>query len=169
MKRRKMVATEELNLAPLIDILSNMLFFLMTTVSFLTLKTLNASVPAMAKPGEKVDTLDQVNVSVEVLPEGFVLKASGQPDDKSARRLELSKTIPRRSSGELDAKELTEELWEVKKVASSQKTVMIFPADGILFQDIVATMDATRDMASLVDPTKRVLLFPRPVLSELVK
>jgi biopolymer transport protein ExbD len=169
MIRRKTIEESELNLAPLIDIFANMLFFLMTTVSFLTLKTLNASVPAMAKPGEKVDTLDQVNVSVEVLAEGYVLKASGQPDDKSARRLELSKTIPRRSSGQLDAKELTDELWEVKKVASSQKTVMIFPGDGIAFQDVVVTMDATRDMPSLVDPKKRVLLFPRPVLSELVK
>lgn len=169
MMRRKKIDDVELNLAPLIDIFANMLFFLMTTVSFLTLKTLNASVPAMAKPGEKVDTLDQVNVSVEVLPEGFVLKASGQPDDKSARRLELSKTIARRSNGQLDVDELTDELWEVKKVASSQKVVMIFPAANIPFQDVVATMDATRDMASLVDPKKRVLLFPRPVLSELVQ
>jgi len=169
MIRRKKFEQGELNLAPLIDIFANMLFFLMTTVSFLTLKTLNASVPAMAKPGEKVDTLDQVNVSVEVLPEGYVLKASGQPDDKSARRMDLSKSIARKSSGELDTEELTEELWEVKKAASSQKVVMIFPAENIPFQDVIATMDATRDMASLVDPTKRVLLFPRPVLSELVK
>ena len=46
--RRKRHEEKEVDLAALVDILSNMLFFLLTTVSFLQLKTLNASVPALS-------------------------------------------------------------------------------------------------------------------------
>ena len=167
--RRSRMEEVELNLAALIDIFSIMLFFLMTTVSFLTLKTLNASVPAAAKKGESVDTKDGVNVSVEIKTEGYVLKASGQPANQSASRLNLDKTIPRAGDGQLQPKKLTEELWEIKKVASEVKAIMIFPEDGMRFQDIIATMDASRDMPSIIDRRKRVQLFPRPVLSELSK
>lgn len=167
--RRRTAEEVELNLAALIDIFSIMLFFLMTTVTFLTLKTLNASVPAAAKKGESVDTKDGVNVSVEIKTEGYVLKASGQPADGRRDRLNIDQTFARKSDGTLPTKKLTEELWEIKKVASEVKTIMIFPEDGTRFQDVVSTMDASRDMPSIIDPKKRVQLFPRPVLSELVK
>lgn len=167
--RRREAEDVELNLAALIDIFSIMLFFLMTTVTFLTLKTLNAAVPAAAKKGESVDTKDGVNVSVEIKPTGYVLKASGQPQNQSASRLDIDKTFARESDGTLPTKDLTEELWEIKKVASEVKVIMIFPEDGTQFQDVISTMDASRDMPSIVDPRKRVQLFPRPVLSELAK
>ena len=53
MLRRRAHQETELNLSALIDIFSIMLFFLMTTVTFLTLKTLNAAVPAVAKKGRR--------------------------------------------------------------------------------------------------------------------
>jgi biopolymer transport protein ExbD len=167
--KRRVVEDTELNLAALIDIFSIMLFFLMTTVTFLTLKTLNASVPAAAKKGESVDTKDGVNVSLEIKTEGYVLKASGQPENRGASRLNIDKIIPRDSDGQLKTKKLTEELWEIKKVASEVKAIMLFPEDGTKFQDVISTMDASRDMPSIIDPKKRVQLFPRPVLSELAK
>ena len=167
--RRKEAEDIELNLAALIDIFSIMLFFLMTTVTFLTLKTLNAAVPAAAKKGQSVDTKDGVNVSVEITEAGYVLKASGQPQNRSSGRLDINKELARDGNKVLPTQDLTEELWEIKKAASEVKVIMIFPEDGTHFQDVISTMDASRDMPSIVDPRKRVQLFPRPVLSEINK
>lgn len=167
MVRRRVFEEPELNLSALIDIFSIMLFFLMTTVTFLTLKTLNAAVPAMAKKGEQVDTAEGVNVSLEINAEGYALKASGTPPTPGASRLDIDLKLERKD-GKLPTKALTKELWEIKKVADT-KVIMIFPDDGTPFQEVVATMDASREMPSILDPNKRVPLFGKPVLSELVK
>lgn len=170
--RRRNSEPGEINLAALIDIFSTMLFFLMTTVTFMSLKTLNAAVPALSK-GD-VSTDDGVNVSVRITDEGYVFQASGQPADASHKRLELNVEIPRTkglldSEPRWDAKKLTEECWKVKKIAPEVKNVMIFPEPDIPFDTVVRTMDATREMPSIIDPSKRVPLFTRPVLSELIK
>jgi hypothetical protein len=63
---------------------------------------------------------------------------------------------------------LTAELWDIKKKAPEAKNIMIFPEQGTVFEEIVHTMDASREMASILDSRKKVPLFTRPVLSELV-
>jgi biopolymer transport protein ExbD len=156
----------EVDLAALVDVLANMLFFLLATVTFLQLKTLNAAVPALSK-GD-VSTGKAVDVTVEIRGAGYALKASGEPADKKQAALAIQKELPRKSDGQLDTKSLTRELWDIKKLAPEVKNIMIFPEQGIVFDEIVQTMDASRDMPSLLDPRKRVPLFTRPVLSELV-
>lgn len=170
--RRRSHEPTELNIAALIDIFSTMLFFLMTTVTFMSLKTLNAAVPALSKGA--VSTSDGVNVSVRITDEGYVFQASGQPADTTQKALDINIEIPRTkglldSTPRWDAKKLTEECWKVKKIAPEVKNVMIFPEPDIPFDTVVLTMDATREMPSIIDPSKRVPLFTRPVLSELIK
>lgn len=164
--RRKAHEEKEVDLAALVDILGNMLFFLLATVSFLQLKTLNASVPALSTG--PVSTGRSVDVTVEIKAAGLVLKASGEPADTSQKPVAVQMDIPRLSDGKLDAKTLTEELWKIKKIAPETKNIMIFPEQVVKFDDVVTTMDAAREMPSLVDPNKKVPLFTRPVLSELV-
>jgi hypothetical protein len=149
-----------------------MLFFLMTTVTFLSLKTLNASVPALSK-GD-VSTDDGVNVSLNIKPDGYQLQASGQPADASQKALSIDMQIPRVKGimdpqPMLDTTKLTKELWEIKKVAPEVKNIMIFPAPDTPFEEVIASMDASREMPSIINPRKRVPLFTRPVLSELIK
>jgi biopolymer transport protein ExbD len=167
MRRRKIEGDKEVDLAALVDILANMLFFLLATVSFLQLKTLNASVPALSDKTEVVSD-KAVNVTIEIKSTGHVLKVTGQPADKTQKALTIQKDIARLSDGSLDTKSLTKELWEVKKISPETKNVMIFPEQTMPFEDIVRTMDAAREMPSIIDPKKKVPLFPRPVLSELV-
>ena len=173
MVRRKL-EPEGLNLNSMIDILSIMLFFLMTTVSFLTLKTLNASVPKVSSGA--VSTGNGVDVSVEILKEGYRLKASGQPEDPSQKPLAIDKMIPLRAPDvlhqetepQLDEKALTAALWDIKKVAPEVKVILIFPKDDTPFQSIIRTMDAAREKRSTLDRNKVVPMFTKPVLSETV-
>lgn len=164
MARRKH-EEKEVDLAALVDIMSNMLFFLLATVSFLQLKTLNAAVPALSIASD-VST-KSVNVTVEIKASGYVLKVDGESADPSVGKVAISREIPR-VDGQLLPKELTKELWEVKKKTPETKNIMIFPEQGVVFEEIVKTMDASREMTSIVDPNKKVPLFSRPVLSELV-
>jgi biopolymer transport protein ExbD len=166
MRPRKRHEEKEVDLAALVDIFSNMLFFLLATVSFLQLKTLNAAVPALSTSA--VTTGKAVDVTVEIKRDGFVLKATGDAADPNVKFKPVQLDIGRNSDGTLDAKKLTKELWEIKKQAPETKNIMIFPEQGIVFEDIVKTMDASREMPSLIDPNKKVPLFTRPVLSELV-
>jgi biopolymer transport protein ExbD len=163
--RRRPHEERELDLAALVDIFSNMLFFLLATVSFLQLKTLNAAVPVLSS-GE-VSTGKSIDVSVEIRADGYMLKAQGQSPDPNISFTPVSMPIPRRD-GKLDAKELQKQLWDIKKVAPETKNIMIFPEPGTVFDDIVLTMDTSRDMPSITNAKNRVQLFPRPVLSELV-
>ena len=109
-----------------------------------------------------------MTVSVEITPEGYRLKASGQPQNTNEKRMAIDERIPRKGE-DLAAKKLTARLWEIKKKAPEVRTVMIFPEDGTLFQDIILTMDHSREMPSILDKKKTVPLFTRPVLSELAK
>ena len=161
MKRRKHEESE-VDLAALVDVLANMLFFLLATVTFLQLKTLNASVPALST-GKAVD----VSVEIHNAPGGFVLNATGDPADKSQGTLAVKLEIAR-NGDKLDTKALTAALWDIKKKAPEAKNIMIFPEQGTQFEEIVATMDASREMKSILDSKKKVPLFTRPVLSELV-
>jgi len=166
MVKRRAHEEKEVDLAALVDVLSNMLFFLLATVTFLQLKTLNAAVPALSTG--PVSTGKAVDVSVEIHPTGFALKASGDPADKSQGSLQVQLDIPRTGDGKLDTKALTAALWDIKKKAPETKNIMIFPEQGTQFEEIVQTMDASREMKSILDSKKKVPLFTRPVLSELV-
>jgi biopolymer transport protein ExbD len=165
MVRRRHHEEREIDLAALVDVLSNMLFFLLATVTFLQLKTLNAAVPALSTG--PVSTGKGIDVSFEVRRSGFVVKASGEPKDPSVTFTPIDERIPRKADGRLDTETLSKRLWEVKKVAPELKNILIFPEQHITFDEIVAAMDASREMPSLLDPTKKVPLFSRPVLSEL--
>ena len=164
--RKRPHEEREVDLAALVDILGNMLFFLLATVSFLQLKTLNASVPALSTG--PVSTGRSVDVTVEIKAAGFSLKATGEPADTSQKPVAVQIDIARLSDGALDIKALSDELWKIKKIAPETKNIMIFPEQTVKFDDVVNTMDAAREMPSLVDPKKKVPLFTRPVLSELV-
>ena len=164
--RRRHHEEKEVDLAALVDIFSNMLFFLLTTVSFLQLKTLNASVPALSSGA--VSTGKSVDVSVEVRATGLILKATGEAADAKVGKVNVSAEIPRKGDGTLDGDELTRQLWALKQKTPETKNILIFPEAGVPFGDIVATMDASREMKSIIKGAPRVPLFTRPVLSELV-
>src|SRR5215212_918730 len=92
-KRREIEGEKEVDLAALVDILGNMLFFLLATVSFLQLKTLNASVPALSSG--PVTTGKSVDVTIEVKQTGYSLKVTGEAADPSVGKVELQRDIPR--------------------------------------------------------------------------
>ena len=163
-RRRRIEGDKEVDLAALVDIFSNMLFFLIATVSFLQLKTLNAAVPTLS--ASAVSTGKSIDITVEIRADGYHLNATGEPADKSVKFTPVNKTIGRKD-GRLDSRELTRDLWEIKKLAPDVKNIIISPEPAIVFDEIIQTMDATREMPSILDPKKKVPLFTRPIVTPL--
>ena len=99
---------------------------------------------------------------------GYKLQANGPVEDPEAPELAIDKDIPKKGDN-YDTEALTAELWEIKRKASQHKNIMIFPAADIPVEHVINTMDATREMPSIINRNKRVPLFTRPVLSEIIK
>ena len=147
MTKKAMAETKEVDLAALVDIMGNMLFFLLATVVFVQLHTVNASIPTVGTPG------DGVSVNVEIKADGYVVKTYGLEQNVDA-------TLPR------DTQKLTKQLWAIKQLSLATKSITITPDDEITTQEILATIDAAREMPSISDPKRKVPLFTKPALAD---
>jgi biopolymer transport protein TolR len=146
--------TGELNLVPYLDIVTNIIIFLIASVAFnvnfanvnVTLPTLTSGSGAAAEPQKP-----PLNLTVTAGASGFTVGASGG----------ILPSIPKLPSGTYDYKALTLQLMEIKAVPdTADETRATFNADGqIPYQIVIETLDAMRE------DTSGKLLFPDVVFA----
>ena len=144
--------TGEINLVPYMDIVTNIIIFLLASVvNQVSLGNVNVSLPALSSGAGGEDEQKQeekipLNLTVTVGQTGFTVAASGG----------ILPAIPKLPTGQYDYKALTAKLTEIKAVPSNQEeTKANFNADsGIPYDIVVQTLDAMRE-----DATGR-MLFP---------
>lgn len=142
----------ELNLVPYMDIVTNIIIFLLASVvNQVALGNINVSVPTIASGGgaSAEDTPPEkppLNLTVSVGASGFTIAASGG----------VLPIIPKLANGQYDYKSLTTKLREIKSDPNNaEETKANFNADATTAYDVViATLDAMRQ----TDDGK--LLFP---------
>jgi biopolymer transport protein TolR len=132
----------ELNLVPYMDIVTNIIIFLLASVvNQVALGNINVSVPTIASGGSASE--DQpppekppLNLTVSVGASGFTVAASGG----------VLPIIPKLPNGQYDYKALTTKLKEIKSNPdNATETKANFNADANIPYDIVvATLDAMR-------------------------
>jgi biopolymer transport protein TolR len=126
---RKKPLHAELNLVPYIDLLTCMVAFLLITAVWTQLARLKVS---QRGPGTIDDGVsDELRVAVAVHGEGFNLIVGHE-----------QKPLPMKA-GELDYATLTRELAALKSVHPDKSNVEVISEDGVVFEKIVRTMDAT--------------------------
>ncbi len=142
----------ELNLVPYMDIVTNIIIFLLASVvNQVALGNINVSVPTIASGGGSSE--DQpppekppLNLTVSVGASGFTVAASGG----------VLPIIPKQPNGQYDYKALTAKLKEIKSNPdNATETKANFNADANIPYDIVvATLDAMRqdDAGKLLFP-----------------
>ncbi|HVV51053.1 MAG TPA: biopolymer transporter ExbD [Polyangia bacterium] len=144
----------ELNLVPYMDIVTNIIIFLLASVvNQVALANINVSVPSISQGGASAE--DQppppekppLNLTVTVGSGGFVVAASGG----------VLPVIPKLPSGQYDYPALTAKLKEIKSNPdNAEETKANFNADANIPYDIVvATLDAMR-----TDEATGKILFP---------
>jgi biopolymer transport protein TolR len=132
----------ELNLVPYMDIVTNIIIFLLASVvNQVALGNINVSSPTIsAGAGDGSDTpppeKPPLNLTITVGASGYVVAASGG----------VLPAIPKMPNGQYDYKTLTAKLREIKSNPdNAEETKATFNADANIPYDIViATLDAMR-------------------------
>jgi biopolymer transport protein ExbD len=131
----------ELNLVPYMDIVTNIIIFLLASVvNQVALGNINVSSPTISSGGGAADSpppeRPPLNLTVTVGASGYIIGASGG----------VLPPIPRLPNGQYDYKALTAKLKEIKGTPdAADETKATFNADANIPYDIVIpTLDAMR-------------------------
>jgi biopolymer transport protein ExbD len=164
-----MPAEVDLNLTALMDILSNLLFFLLASFGATILMSVNASTPVQSADRSDAPTVkNAVTVNVKVAKTGFEVTASGTaqtPEELAA----LGRKIAAAPDG-LDFPKLAEQLLAIKGKYPQSDTLILIPEAGVSYESLIKTMDAARQKDINVAGDKHnVKMFPNVVVTTVVK
>ena len=165
MKRKKPETDQALNVTPLIDILSNMVFFLMLSISFLHLRTLSASM-TQASDSNDLDTETALTVTVGMDDKGYQAGAR-DPGAQKASDATVNKDFPM-VKGKYDNKGLQMWLRELKLKYPKSDSVILTPDPDISLALVVDAMDACRE-APATSGDGMIPTFTKVVLSSINK
>jgi biopolymer transport protein ExbD len=163
------VAVVQLNLTALMDILSNLLFFLLAAFGATIVMVINGTVPVQSADESGVaDTKRIVTVNVAVKKEGFSVSALGTAFTQEELD-ELGREIPLKGKDH-DFATLGVSLRGIKQKYPKSDTVILTPDAGLRYELLVRTMDTAREYEVKEGLAMHsVALFPTVVVSTLVK
>lgn len=173
--RRKVKVREkddstELNLVPYLDILMNLIIFMLMSITGLAVfGTLNVNVPAYASEADTAekqeDSKPDYLLTVAISEKGFFVAASGGVLGQVGEAGEIIQgepTIPRLQDGNYNYPDLTRKMVQIKGTPEfkDETKVRIVADASIQYEVLVGTMDAIREI-----PGHRSDLFPDVNLS----
>jgi biopolymer transport protein TolR len=132
--------TGDLNLVPYMDIVTNIIIFLLASVvTQVSLGNINVASPTIGTgPAESETKPDKppLNLTVTVAANGFIIAGSGA----------VIPPVPKLPTGQYDFEGLTNRLGEIKKEVAGDETKAIFNADAYIpYELVVRTLDAMRE------------------------
>jgi biopolymer transport protein TolR len=156
-------ASGELNIVPFLDIVTNIIMFLLaTTAAVLTTVELEAHLPTLSRGRARgaVDTGSTLNLSVTVSEDGIIVAGSGGKLAPGCTQMLSGRviTIPRQADGTFNFPALTQCLVTVHGTFPDERQSILTADPNIEFNDIIHAMDAMRS-----DGTTE--LFPEIMLS----
>jgi len=154
---------QELNIVPYLDILMNLIMFMLLSITGLSaFGILNVNAPNYGGPTTQVtEEGDKPKLLLTVLisKKGFYVAATGgvvgQQQQGQANPAEAPPSIPKKSDGSYDYTALTENMVNVKKEFPSESKVIVGAEGDIPYEVLVQTMDAIRETPG----KERKLLF----------
>jgi biopolymer transport protein ExbD len=154
-----------LNLTPLMDVMSNILFFLLAAFGATVVAILPTTVPVRSTDtAAAVAEEEKVNVTIKA--EALLLTVGcDSPNIDPAKLRELAGKIGKKD-GTYDFGALNLLVRRIKESYPASKTVILVPEDDMAYEVIVKIMDAVRDYR--LPDGRKIELFPEVVLSALV-
>ncbi len=140
----------ELNVIPYLDIIMNILVFLICTLSVVFMSTIDTVPPTLPDPGKGRATQDiktkALNLTALITSEGVSLKTSDGNLATGCNSFGQGITVPK-LDGKYDAKELTRCARELKKKnerAATENQVTITANPDVDYQYVIDAIDALR-------------------------
>lgn len=136
---------EELSLVPYLDVMMNLVIFMLVTIaSFMPLGILTIYPPSIRKDdaGTAEKPPESINLSVAISQDaGYLILSNDGP----------APPIPRKANGEWDYEALGKRAVEIKNKHKEERTVTLSADRPIRYEVIIKTMDALRaDKAKLL-------------------
>jgi biopolymer transport protein TolR len=135
----------ELNIIPFLDIIMNVLMFVLATVAVTFTATIDSTPPSLGGKGVRGES-KALNLSVFVVNDGFSLKASGGNIATGCRTVGPGLTVPK-VRNEYDYATLTDCAKNVKEFSPEfrdETQVTITANGGIDYQTVIRAIDAVR-------------------------
>lgn len=157
----------DLNLTPLMDVMSNILFFLLAGFGAAIISFLAATVPVQSDSDSAPDAprTDKVTVNLQIAVEGYKISIANDkiPSEELAKSKQL---IAKGDKAGYDNVALSAALLQIKRRYPASDTIMIVPSESTVYEEIVGAMDASKDVRQ---EGQRMRLFPKAVIADLVK
>jgi hypothetical protein len=176
MAKKRLGAAEELNLVPIMNLVTILIPFLLMAAQFISLAVIDSTLPAIGPPqpaDQQPDEDPPLSLSIAITDEGFRIKGNGIDEIIGATEEEGENpppTIPCTVQGcptpdAYNVTELTRMLVEIKGLAGNdeEENVILVPENETPYEVLVLTMDAARR-----DPARsgdEGLLFPFVVIA----
>lgn len=151
--------TGELNIVPYLDIMVNLIMFMLVTQSIsVALGVVDVTAPTYAAPGvaggPKKDPRTDLKLTVGVAVDGFYIAAKGgvlgddaEPETTETTPDNVAKrppTIPKLANGRYNYDELTRKLRGIKTLFPDAVALYLAADQGVTYAAIVRTLDASR-------------------------
>jgi biopolymer transport protein TolR len=136
----------ELNIVPFLDIITNVLMFVLATVSVTFTATIDTFPPRAGGSGGRPPTTPTLGLTVIVVPDGFSMKASGGNVAAGCNGAGPGLAIPK-ANNDYDYASLNACAKKLKGISpdfASETAVTISANANIPYQVIIATIDALR-------------------------
>ncbi|NBX93170.1 MAG: hypothetical protein EBQ85_08080 [Proteobacteria bacterium] len=142
---------DTLNLTPMIDMITCLMFFLLMFASILPVVIIDAPLPKIASTAEEVkkakDTTNKLEIMVWISPKGFQVRSDMSPE-KNIPFTAVGNLDPKAAQSALDAAlgDLHKFLVQLKQKRPNTKEITFMPSDDTPYSVLVGTMDAARDL-----------------------
>ena len=159
------------DLTALLDILSNIIFFLMASFGAAVVAVVPAGLPTISDSGENdTDTdTDKVTVTIALAADGTVEISAANNEMLPDELAPFEKSVPG-LEGTLDRQAVSDHLWSIKEKFRKSKNVIIVPDDDVNYELLIDAMDASRERRMVVNgQAVYPSMFPAVVVSSKVK
>jgi biopolymer transport protein ExbD len=178
--KRRSEETQELNLTPIMNLVTILIPFLIMAAQFVNLAVIDSTLPAIGPPSTEPPDPDEeppLNLSLAVSAKGItilgadkVLYPDGAPE--IAEGEEKPPTVPCKSGGgctgvdDYDWGDLKQKLGLIKDQYPDDQNVILVPTDKLRYEILVKTMDVSREDPDTKGPDgKARQLFPFVVIA----
>lgn len=170
-KGKRGADAEELDLVPIMNLVTILIPFLLMASSFVSLAAIDSTLPAIGAPPEPTNEEPEptLSLSLQITGEGFKviggddrLKGDGEGKDKKGLPIPCKQPgCPTPDSYDIEA--LNDLLGKLKDDWEDEETVILVPESDVPYEVIIMTMDASRN-----DPNKTVDGKPRDLFPYVV-
>jgi biopolymer transport protein ExbD len=153
-----------LNITSFVDVLSVLLFFLLSAATLEKLGAHSVNLPRQSESFATDSRVEVRNLSVALAHDGLAVRALLVP--KSGDPQTYLRKLPLRD-GEYDLAALQDELLRFKETYETDGAVILMVGDDVHFEWVVKVMDTVREKVDYVGGRRQVtVLFPEISLSD---